>query len=88
MRVIIQITIDYFSRKPSSNFLLDGLGGALTTFSLFFVLRHNYDHFGMQANILTSLSLIGLVYSVFSMSCYFLLKDYWTPSTDVRKPKF
>jgi hypothetical protein len=79
MEISIKSTIDYFSRKPRTLFLLDGLGAALTTFFLFFVLRHYYDYFGIPANILTYLSEIGLVYCVYSMSCYFLLKDCWTP---------
>ncbi len=79
MKINIKSTIDYFSRKPRTLFLLDGLGAALTTFSLFFVLRHYYDYFGMPANILTYLSVIGLVYCAYSMSCYFLRKGYWTP---------
>ena len=33
----------------------------------------------MPANILSYLSVIGLVYCSYSMSCYFLLKDNWTP---------
>jgi len=79
MKISIKSTIDYFSGKPGTLFLLDGLGAAGTTFFLFFVLRHYYDYFGMPANILTYLSVIGLVYCAYSMSCYFLLKDSWTP---------
>jgi hypothetical protein len=79
MKINIKSTIDYFSRKPRTLFLLDGLGVALTTFSLFFVLRHYYDYFGMPANILTYLSVIGLVYCAYSFTCYLLLKGNWTP---------
>lgn len=74
----IKSTIDYVSRNPRKLFLIDGLGAALTTFSLFFVLRPYHDYFGMPANILTCLSVIGLVYFAYSMSCYFLLKNNWT----------
>lgn len=79
MKNSIKSTIDYFSRKPRSLFLLDGLGAALTTFCSFFILRHYYDYFGMPATILVYLSAIGLAYCAYSMSCYFLLKNYWTP---------
>lgn len=78
MKIYIKSIIDYFSGKPGTLFLLDGLGAALTAFSLFFVLRNNYDYFGMPANILAYLSLIGLVYCAYSMTCYFLLKNFWT----------
>jgi hypothetical protein len=70
--------IDFFSRKPKALFLLDGLGAALTAFSLFVILRNYSDYFGMPVNILTYLSVIGLVYCVYSMCCCLLLKDHWT----------
>lgn len=79
MKINIKSTIDYFSRKPKTLFLVDGLGAVLTTFFLFFVLRPYYDYFGMSANILTYLSVIGLVYCAFSISCFFLLKKDWSP---------
>lgn len=79
MKINIKSTIDYFSRKPRILFLVDGLGAVLTTFSLFFVLRPYYDYFGMPTNILTYLSVIGLVYYAYSISCFFLIKNDWTP---------
>lgn len=78
MNINIKKTIAYFSRKPKELFLLDGLGAALTTFSLFFVLRHYNDYVGMPANILTHLSVIGLVFCAYSISCYHLLQGSWT----------
>ncbi len=79
MKIRIKTIINSFSRKPRTLFLIDGLGVALTVFSLFFVLRNYYDYFGIPTNILTYLSVIGLVYCASSISCYFLLKDYWAP---------
>ncbi len=76
----IKNTIDYFARNPRKLFLIDGLGAALTAFSLFFVLRPHQDYFGMPINILAYLSIIGLIYCAYSMSCYFLLKNYWSSS--------
>lgn len=78
MEANIKSAIDYFSGKPEKLFLLDGLGAALTTCSLFFVVRNYNDYFGMPANTLTYLSAAGLVYCAYSMSCYFLLKGNWT----------
>lgn len=79
MKINIKSTIDYFSRRPRTLFLLDGLGATLTAFSLFFVVRNYNDYFGMPTNILTYLSVIGLVYCAYSMSCYFSVKNYWAP---------
>jgi hypothetical protein len=78
MKIDIKSTIHYFSRKPRALFLLDGLGAALTVLLLFFILRYYYNYFGMPTNILTYLSIIGLIYCVYSMSCYFFLQDNWT----------
>lgn len=75
----IKSTINYFSAKPGTLFLIDSAGAALTTFFLFFVLRNYYDYFGMPVNILIYLSVIGLVYCAYSISCYFLIKDGWRP---------
>ena len=79
MNITIKNNINYFTKKPKTLFLVDGLGAALTTFNLYFVLRHLYEYFGMPTYILTYLSLIGLVFCVFSMTCFFLLKGNWTP---------
>ena len=75
---ISKIPIDYFSRKPRTLFLVDGLGAALTTFFLYFLLRPYYNYFGVSENILKYLSIIGLIFCSYSMSCFFLLKDNWS----------
>ncbi len=77
MKISVKNILDYFSGKPKSLFLLDGLGAGLTTFSLFLILRFYSGYFGMPANILTCLFIIGLVYCAYSMACYFLLKGRW-----------
>lgn len=79
MKITTQCTLYYFSKKPRAVFLLDALGAAFTTFSLSFVLRYCRDYFGMPAHMLTYLSVIGLISCAYSMSCFFLLKDDWTP---------
>jgi hypothetical protein len=79
MKAAIKSAIDYFSGEPKKLFLLDGLGGAFTTCSLFFVVSNYTEYFGMSANIATYLSAIGLVYCTYSMLCYFLLSGNWTP---------
>lgn len=73
----IKSITDYFTRKPGTLFLLDGLGAALTALSLFFVLRPYSDCLGMPENLLTCMTVIGLVYCAYSLSCSFILKDHW-----------
>ena len=79
MKININSIVHFFSREPRKLFLVDGWGAALTTFSLFFVLRPYHDYIGLPTNILIWLSVIGLVYGAFSISCYFLRKDNWAP---------
>lgn len=79
MNNVINNIIRYFTRKTRTLFLVDGSGAAMTTFCLFFVLRRFYDYFGMPTYILTYLSLIGLIFCIYSMTCFFLLKGNWAP---------
>ncbi len=79
MKHYFKSTLEYFSREPRKLFLIDGLGAVLTTFSLFFVLRYYNECFGMPSNILMYLSIIGLFYFTYSISCYFLLSGCWVP---------
>lgn len=79
MNTAIGNVIRYFSKVPRNIFLLDALGAALTASSLFVVVRGFNVCFGMPTHILTYLSLIALVYCVYSMTCFILLKSNWTP---------
>jgi hypothetical protein len=79
MKHIITNTLEYFLRKPRTLFLLDGLGAALTSFSLYFVLGHYEQYFGMPMHVLIYLSVLGLIYCIYSISCFFVLRHYWVP---------
>lgn len=79
MNITIKNAIQYFSKTPGTLFLVDGSGAALTTFFLFFILRYFYDYFGMPTYILSYLSLISLVFFIYSAICFFLVKSNWTP---------
>lgn len=66
-----------FIAKPKNIFLLDGLGALLTTLLIFFVLRTFNDFFGLSKNILEYLAALALVFSCYSVSCYFLVSNNW-----------
>ncbi|HEX8014051.1 MAG TPA: hypothetical protein VF465_02350 [Flavobacterium sp.] len=66
-----------FIVKPKNIFLLDGCGALLTTLLLFFVLRTFNDFFGLSKNTLEYLAALALVFSIYSISCYFLVSDNW-----------
>jgi len=71
--------IRYFTEHTKTLFLVDGLGAVLTTFNLFFVLSHFHPYIGMPVHVLNYLSIIGLVFMVYSFACFLLLKGNWTP---------
>ncbi|PXY46306.1 hypothetical protein [Flavobacterium hydrophilum] len=66
-----------FIIKPKNIFLLDGFGALFTTLLLFFVLRTFNDFFGLSQNILEYLAALALIFSIYSVSCYFLVSDNW-----------
>ncbi|WP_269236610.1 hypothetical protein [Flavobacterium flavigenum] len=63
--------------KPKNIFLLDGFGALLTTLLIFFVLRTFNDFFGLSKNTLEFLAALALVFSIYSVSCYFLVNNNW-----------
>jgi hypothetical protein len=64
-------------KKPKNIFLLDGFGALLTTLLIFFVLRTFNDYLGLSKNNLEFLSIIALIFSIYSVSCYFLVSNNW-----------
>lgn len=78
MITLIKTLIAYLIGKPNVLFLIDGIGAALTSCALYFVLGKNFPLFGMPVNVLTYLSLVGLIYCAYSFTCYFFLRSYWT----------
>lgn len=63
--------------KPKNIFLLDSFGALLTTLLLYFVLRNFNDFFGLSKDVLEYLSIIAFTFFVYSVSCYFLVKQNW-----------
>lgn len=66
-----------FKLNPRILFLVDGLGALTTAFFLFVILKTYNDYFGMPQLILNYLSIIAVLLSIYSMSCFFLLKSRW-----------
>ncbi|ULQ51769.1 hypothetical protein [Flavihumibacter fluvii] len=58
-------------------FLIDGIGALLTAFLLLAILRTFNEYFGMPLNALDFLSVIALIFSVYSFCCFFLIKNNW-----------
>lgn len=65
-------------RHPKKLFLIDSLGALLTAFLLFVVVRNFNEYFGLPKIILTYISAIALLLSVYSISCFYFIKSNWT----------
>lgn len=66
-----------FLKKHKAIFLLDSLGALLTAALLFFVLRTFNNFFGLSKATLEYLSLLALIFSFYSLTCFFLVKNNW-----------
>src|SRR6187402_1767428 len=76
---MINTIINHLSSKPKTIFLIDSIGAFVTTFILFLVLKTFHEYIGIPEIVLTYLSLIALVFSLYSAVCFILLKDNWRP---------
>jgi ABC-type long-subunit fatty acid transport system fused permease/ATPase subunit len=63
--------------KSKNVFLLDSLGALLTTILLFFILRNFNAFFGLPKYVFEYLSIIALLFFIYSISCYFIVKQNW-----------
>lgn len=73
-KILSQLTL-----KPKYIFLIDGLGAIITVVILFSVLRPFNEYVGIPQTTLTYLSLIGVFYFLYSITCFLLLKNNWQP---------
>ena len=71
--------IERFILKPKSLFLIDSLGALVTSFFLFAILRTFNKCFGMPQATLTYLAIIAIMFCLYSITCFFFLKDNWQP---------
>jgi ABC-type long-subunit fatty acid transport system fused permease/ATPase subunit len=69
--------VNTFIKKPSLLFLTDAIGAFTTSFLLFVVLRNLDTYFSMPDAILKVLAAVAAVFFIYSISCFFLLKEKW-----------
>ena len=77
MRYIIKKIINILIDNPKMLFLIDSAGALITAFLLFVVLRNFNDYIGMPETILVYLSIIALLFSIYSLICFLFLKKNW-----------
>ncbi len=73
----MQGLIKKFLFNPKRVFLIDGFGALLTALFLFAILKNFNEYFGMPKPALNVLTIIAVVFSFYSVGCYFILKDSW-----------
>jgi len=66
-----------FIAVPKNIFLIDAFGAILTAFLLFFVLKTFNTFLGLSKTTLEYLSLLAVIFSVYSFSCFFLIINNW-----------
>ncbi len=68
-----------FKLRPKSIFLLDGLGALLSAILLCIVLRTFNQYIGISKTTLTYLSWLAVLFSIYSLTCFFVLSNHWKP---------
>jgi hypothetical protein len=76
----VQHFLNKLIQHPKQLFLIDGLGALVTAFILFVVLKRYNAYVGMPQNVLTYLSLIAIIFCLYSITCFFVLSyANWQP---------
>jgi hypothetical protein len=65
--------------NPRRVFLIDSFGAFLTAFVLGAILSKLQKDFGMTQEVLYPLAIVALVYAIYSIGCYFGVKENWRP---------
>ena len=63
--------------NPRKIFLIDGSGAFVTAFLLFIVIKKWNNYFGMPEQVVNILSLVAVVFGVYSICCFFLAGNQW-----------
>ena len=78
MNRILKKLVTYFSEKQKTLFLVDSIGAFITAFILFVIVRPLNEYFGIPIQELTYLSVIAVVFCIYSATCFLFLKDSFT----------
>lgn len=71
--------ISYFIIKPKAIFLVDSIGAFLSAFCLLIISRFYINYFGINPSILQLLTILPIVFCIFSACCYLLVKRSYKP---------
>lgn len=71
--------ISYFINKPKAIFLVDSIGAFLSAFYLLIISRFCSDFFGINTSTLQLLTILPIVFCIYSACCYLLVKRSYKP---------
>lgn len=71
--------LSYFTARPYRLFLIDGLGALASALLLGIVLTAFQASIGMPPHILYELAGVALVFSVYSLACFYFKPRRWRP---------
>ncbi len=75
--ILFEKLTKHLAAQPGKMFLIDGVGALVSAFFLGFVLTSFQAHIGMPIYILTFLSLIALLFAVYSLiSCLWVKQNH------------
>lgn len=71
--------ISYFINKPKAIFLVDSIGAFLSAFCLLIISRFFSDFFGINPSTLQLLTILPIVFCIYSACCYLLIIGGYKP---------
>jgi len=71
--------ISYFINKPKAIFLVDSIGAFLSAFCLLIISRFFSDFFGINPSTLQLLTILPIVFCIYSACCYLLIIRGYKP---------
>lgn len=60
-------------KTPKKIFLFDSIGAMMSSFGMFMIWNFFQSHIGLPGDVLLTLAIVGVIYSLCSMGCYMLL---------------
>ena len=71
--------ISYFINKPKAIFLVDSIGAFLSAFCLLIISRFYGNYFGINPSTLQLLTILPIVFCIYSACCYLLIIRGYKP---------
>lgn len=73
----MKLAIQILTSNPKRVFLIDGIGAFLSAMFLFAILSFFKKEFGLPQNTLYLLFIIACIFSIYSITSYYLIRKKW-----------